>query len=217
MTPTPTPSPTPTPEPTPQPTPTPPPGETPEQKTAREAAEKTAKETKDDKTKAGNDTKAKPYVADELKALIPEGIEYDEQTGKDFVDLVNKYGLPRDAVTDLVGLQNRAVQAHSDANAKLWGDTQDQWRDQVSKDAEIGGDKTTPALANISKLLDKYGKDIPTLRQAFDLTGAGNHPDMVKFLSRVAKDLAEGGPVSGNPSGAPKDQASTLYPNQGKT
>lgn len=150
--------------------------------------------------------------------MIPDGVEHDEALQKDFIDIANKYGIPRSAIAELVGLQNRTVQGYSDASTKMWQDMQTEWQKTVAADPEIGGDKQQAALAGVHKLVEQFGKDIPTLRQSFDMTGAGNNPDIVKFLARIGKQFSEGTPISGGPgSGAPKSQAEILFPNQGKT
>jgi hypothetical protein len=155
--------------------------------------------------------KAEPFTIKDMQ--LPEGLKADEKAQGQFVELVNKYGISREAAKDLVGLQSDLVRRASEANTAAWDQVQDQWRAQVTADSEIGGSKTEGALTSIAKLLDRYGEGIPSLRQTFDYTGAGNHPDIVKFLSRIAKDLTEGGPISGGPpaSGQPRDPADILF------
>lgn len=163
------------------------------------------------------DTVLNPFKLDELPALIPEGMEIDGELGEKFTQLVNDYGVPRDLAGALVDLQTEAMQRASDASSQLWESTQDQWRGEVQADAEIGGPKLQAALADISRSLDEFGKDIPGLREAFDVTGAGNHPAIVKFMARMAAKLNEGRPVSGGPaSGQPRSAAEILFPNQGR-
>jgi len=179
--------------------------ETPEAKAAREAEEA---------TKVANDTKANPFKPEEIK-FSSDDIKVDPAAAGQFVELVNKFGIPRDAVAGLVALQEQTMKAASEAGSAQWNELQETWRAEVSKDAEIGGEKLQPTLGSISKLLDKYGS--PEVRAAFDLTGAGNNPQVIKFLAKVAKDLGEPGPISGQPAAPPRDPASILFPNQGKS
>lgn len=159
------------------------------------------------------DTKTEPFKVEEIK--LPEGFEIDAPVAEKFTGLVNKYGLSREAVNELVSLQTDAMKAASEKGSALWDQTQDQWRAQAEKDPDIGGEKLAPTLSGISKLVDKYGT--PELRGVFDLTGAGNHPEVIKFLNKMVQALpvAEGTAVSGAPAASKKSLEDRLYPTQG--
>lgn len=187
---------------------------------AKTAAEAKAKDEAEAKTKAeaeaaakANDTKATPFKLEEIK--VPEGMSIDEAVSKPFVDIVNKFGLGRDAVSELVALQAKAMNDASEKGSADWNKLQDTWRDEVMKDADIGGAKWQGAQSSIAKVLDEFGT--PELRSALDLTGAGNNPHVVKFLAKIGSKFTEGGFTGGSPGAGPKDAANLLYPDQGKS
>lgn len=180
-----------------------------EKKTADEAKAKTDKEAAD-KAKA-NDTKQTPFKVEELTALIPQGMELDPAVSKDFGDLVNKYGLGRDAVADLVKLQTGLMQSTSEKGSTDWTKTQDEWKATVMKDPDIGGAKNPEVMARVAFLRDAYGKDIPDLKQALDMTGAGNHPAFIKWVNNISQDLVEGTLVSGGQPKAELTLAQKIY------
>jgi hypothetical protein len=179
--------------------------ETPEAKAAREAEEA--------KT-AANDTKKVPFKAEEIK-FSSDDFVVAAPVAEEFVGIVNEHGLPRDVVAKLNGLQEKTMKAASDASSAHWNEMQTAWKNEVSADAEIGGTKTSAVLGSISKIMDEFGT--PELRQALDVTGAGNNPHVIRFLAKVSKELGEGRPISGNPTSAPKTHAELLFPNQGKS
>lgn len=155
---------------------------------------------------------AEPLTKEAL--TFPEGFTADETATGKFLEIANELGLSKEGASKLVGLQAELAKQASEAGSKLWEETQSQWQDQVRADPEIGGTKLQENLGVIAKLLDSHGN--AEVRQAFDITGAGNNPAVIKFLIKVGKELGEGGPVSGRPGTAPSDPASILYPNQGK-
>lgn len=158
-------------------------------------------------------TKDNPFKPEELK--FPDGVIVDEASSKSFVDIVNEFGIPRTAVAKLIDLQQKTMLANSEAGSRDWAKMQEDWAAEVMKDAEIGGQNWPKVQTQIGGLLDKYGS--PELRQAFDLTGAGNNPHVVRFMSKVAAVLSEGGFISTNSAGAgERSPAEILYPNQGK-
>lgn len=158
-----------------------------------------------------NDTKANPFKVEELK--VPEGLQVDEAISKSFVELVNKFGIGRDAAAELVNLQATLAKSASEAGSKAWSDMQDTWRKEALADPDIGGEKLKPAIGAISKVIDQFGS--PELRIAFDLTGAGNNPHVLKFLHKVASVLGEGNFVPGSPGNTPMSAADKLYGKQG--
>lgn len=160
------------------------------------------------------DTKANPFKPEEIKFSNAE-LTIDPEVAGEFSSIVNEFGIPRDAIAKLVALQEKTMSAASEAGSRSWNELQDRWQNEVKADKEIGGPALTANLARIGQLLDTYGS--PEVRAALDLTGAGNNPAIVKFMSKIASALTEGGFVSGNlPSSGPADAASILYPNQGK-
>lgn len=189
-------------------------------KTAFEAKKaedaKTAEATKAEEAKKAeaakaNDTKAIPFKLEEIK--LPEGFVIDETISKPFVEIVNKYGLGRDAVAELTALQATAMKNVSDGGTKAWSAMQEKWTGEVKADPEIGGEKLETTLSSISKVVDKYGS--PEARSAFDITGAGNNPHIIKMLAKMAKELNEGSFVpAGDPTVGKKTAAERMFPNQ---
>lgn len=210
QTPTPTPTPTPTlinqpagdPAPTPTPTPTP----APEPPKPEDSAAP--------KVDPALDTKANPFKAEEIKFSSAD-VTIDPALGDEFAAIVNEHGIPRDVAAKLISLQEKAMLANSETSSRAWTETQDKWAKDVQNDPEIGGTNLAPTMGKIGQLLDTYGS--AEVRQAFDLTGAGNNPHIVKFMSKVANVLSESGFISSAlaPQGE-KSAAEILYPNQGK-
>ncbi len=174
-------------------------------KPSEETAEQKAAKEAEAKNKV---SKENPFKVEELK--LPEGFTIDEPTSKGFVEIVNKFGLPRDAVAELVALQANAMKVASEKGVNDWNALRTEWQSKIKSDPDFGGDKITVNQAAIGQLLTKYGDD--EVRHAFDLTDAGNHPAVFRFLSKIAKDLVEPGPrpVPTPPSPA-RSAADILY------
>lgn len=158
-----------------------------------------------------NDTKLNPFKLEEIK--VPEGMVIDETVTKPFVELINKYGISREASAELVNLQASVMKTASEKGSADWNTLQETWKAQITADTSIGGEKLAPALGLISKAIDKFGS--PETRLAFDLTGAGNNPDIIKFMHKMASNFSEGTfAPAGVPAAKPVDAASIMFPNQ---
>lgn len=154
-----------------------------------------------------------PLTVADIK--LPEGVTADDAITKEFIEILNKDMPVKDRAQALIGLQTKALTTASERGSQEFATLQTQWRDQIAKDPEIGGPKLEGNLANIAKVLDRFGT--PEARLAFDVTGAGNNPHIVKMMANIAKAVTEPGPVppGGNPP-VKRDAAELLYPNQGK-
>jgi hypothetical protein len=154
---------------------------------------------------------------------LPETLKVTDQKEFDALKgVLKETGLPAEKAPKLVEflatkkseLESAALQRQYD----VWDSTQKEWQDKVMADPDVGGDKWPTVSAQLGSLIDEFGKDIPTLRQTLTFTGAGNHPDLVKFLYNVSEALKEGGIVQANKNaaqGKPKSKASRLYDNTG--
>lgn len=171
---------------------------------AKSADENTALKTAHDATKPAP-------VAEAVKAAtvfepiefakavkLPDGFAPVAEQVTEFESILNNPNLSRAQLAQaLVDFQAKNLSALtsglSEKGKTDWETLQTDWRALCQKDPVIGGDKLPLAEAAIGKLLDVYG-DAET-RAIYDLTGAGNHPAMVKFLVKVAAKLNEAGPT----------------------
>jgi hypothetical protein len=162
---------------------------------------------------------AKPTPLTAKDIVLPEGAQgADEPTKEALVSILNKYNVPRAGLEELVNLQIEVMKAASDRTSGLWRETQETWRREISADSQYGGPRLQSNLGQISRLIDGCASNATKLREAFDLTGFGNHPEAIKFFANICrKYLSEGEAVQGQPSATGRTQAEILFPNQGKT
>lgn len=165
----------------------------------------------------GQDAGGTLLTADSIK--LPEGFTAHEPTLGAFIETMNDTTLSREALAQkLVDIQVGMMQEASEAGAKAWNDLQDTWKQEAEKLPDFGGPKLQPTLNSISRLISEFGGDAAAqtgLREAMDLTGAGNHPQVIAFLGRIANKLVkEGSPVTGSPQAGREAQsvAQRLFP-----
>lgn len=160
------------------------------------------------------DTKANPFKVDEIKFSSAD-FAVDPVIGQELTAIVNEHGIPRNAVAALIGLQEKTMLANSEKSSREWDTLQEKWATEAKKDPEIGGDNWAKTHNQLGQLLDKFGS--PEVRQALDVTGAGNHPAIIKFMSKIASQFSESGFISGNSAAdSGLTLAQKMYPNQGK-
>lgn len=147
---------------------------------------------------------------------LPEGMAIPETLAPRLTEVAKEAGLTAAQISALAPIHAQIVSEVAEANIKAYQKTNDDWVAEVKADPTIGGDKLDATLASIGKVLDQYGT--PALRQALAYTGAGNHPEVVRFMAKIASQLNEGSPTrpgsptgdSGKPSGRGPQ---AMYPN----
>lgn len=154
-------------------------------------ADNAAAKAEHDKTKPA--AAAAPAPVDVTKLTLPEGVTLDENATKAFTELATKHNLTQEVAQDLMNLHTAQLQALAAAPMKAWTDLNQSWVDEVKADPVVGGDKLVGVQADIATILDKYGD--PKVREALDMTGAGNHPAMVRTFAKIAAALKEATPV----------------------
>lgn len=156
---------------------------------------------------------AAPLTAQDIQ--LPEGIEVPEEAMTEFLGLMNDAQLSAgERANKLLALQSNFITTALESVGKQiesqWESTQQEWRTQAQALPEIGGAKLPETLATIKKGLDAVGATKETYA-ALDLTGAGNHPEIIRVFHALTKHLAEGRPVSGAPTKGPLSQAEKMF------
>lgn len=181
------------------------------------------------------DKKPEPKAAEgppekyEFKA--PEGYELDTKVIEEASALFKEAGLTQARATKLVDLYSRQMQQSSQASL------------QSVKDMRAGWVKEAKALPNIGnelgpqgKVVQQLGRALDTLvstqaitaklandfKQTLDLTGAGDHPAVIKVIHALTSHFAEGTAVRGGgpskfgqsqPGSERRSAADEIYPN----
>lgn len=167
-----------------------------------EADKESDKESDEAKPDEGDDETQKPFSAKDLK--LPKDFEYDEGIGKRFEGVVAKHGLSGEAAGELAKLYfeligesqskmdkslKAAQKASAEATAKRLADEEAEWLRSSQEDEEIGGLKWKTTRANVDRALRTLkAEPFANLMQG---AGYDNHPEVLRFLSRVGAALAE--------------------------
>lgn len=184
-------------------------GETTQTTAADQSTVVTSTEVKEDanaKTEAkvdegkGDGAKADEPVVYDFK--VPEGIELDVGTSDKFKALATELKLPADSAQKVVDLYAGVRQAE----AQAFADQVKAWGEQVSADKELGN---ADNLAAARKAVDAFGT--PELKSLLNSTGMGNHPEVVRLMSKIGKAISEDTITRGKQGEKPKDAANVLY------
>lgn len=164
---------------------------------------------------------------------LPEGLTLSKETLEAATPIFKELGLSQEAAQKLVSFHADQLKAALPASQEAsYAATRADWSAKTLADADIKA-YSLDGKTGIDAVKIDIGRALGTLdptlakdfKAAMDLTGAGDHPAMVKALWKLSQAIAEGKPVSGagpSPEGQRKPgdaakptPAKSLYPNLG--
>jgi hypothetical protein len=147
---------------------------------------------------------------------LPEGAAIDGESLKAASTLFADSGLSQEEAQKFIDLAVSREQAAARKGVQAFVDLQTKWVSEIKADPDIGGDKFQASIASAARAIDRLA--IPGLREALDLTGAGNNPAIVKAFARIGQMISEDRfrPGNGAPPAAAKSPAEVIYGAQPK-
>ena len=155
-----------------------------------------------------------PAPFDAEKITLPEGMKPDADVLGKFGEIAAKHKVSQEAAQELVNLYHSVAGAQAKQNWDTWQTTQASWVSDVKADGEIGN--LDEVKRTVGRFLDDPAFAGPKTREGFEVTGSGNHPEVIRFIYRLSKALAEGTHVTGNGpvrQAAERSLAERIYPN----
>lgn len=164
----------------------------------------------------GKEPEGDPPADAPLEITLPEGFTVDEATMSKFQEYAKTNGLSKEAAQAAIDMYveqaNTQAETFAKAQQTAWQTTIDTWKGELETDPEFAGDKKTAAFTSIGRAFDSYGA--PGVREAFDLTGAGWNPAIVRTFLNMARALDEGaGVAAGGRTRGPQTPGQALYGN----
>lgn len=145
----------------------------------------------------------------------PEGQELNAEQFTEWQDKARAAGLTQKQFALLTADAVAMVNAMHGKAAETWNDVQRGWLGEIAADREIAG--AAPGTLNdaareaSARVIAAYGGD--DLKQALIMTGAGNHPAVVRAFVAIGKAMAEETNVAGtNASQRRETTLADLYP-----
>lgn len=154
---------------------------------------------------------------------IPEGHTLDAAAIESATPIFRELGLSQEQAQKLVDFYSARVADMNKENEGYMEQMRTEWRNQLKEDKDIGG-KLDAVKVNIGRAFDRMPEAVrEPFKEAMNLTGAGDHPAVIKAMNYFAELVNEGTPVRGDapsPHGQSRtgvdtrpSAASAMYPN----
>nr|DAK40373.1 MAG TPA: putative protease [Caudoviricetes sp.] len=149
-----------------------------------------------------------PGVPDayDFKSIVPEGMEYDEQSAAAFSEVAKKAGLSQEQASSIAAYGMQYMQQGAAAAMQEIAAIRTQWGEDAR--SQLGGQfEVTVAKAAAGR--DALAAKVPGLVDMLNETGAGNRVEMIRLMAAVGELIGEDGGLRGTQAGAEK----SIYPN----
>jgi len=167
----------------------------------------------DPNAKGGNANEAQDGAPETYETFtLPDGVEMDDAARDSFLPVAKQLNLTQEDAQALVNYEAQRVAEYVQTQETDWNNLQTEWRTTTQSDKEIGGAAFDQSVAHAKKFLAAYGNE--NLIEALNTTGMGNHPELIRALSRAGKAMSEDTLAIGGLSNTPKAPEDVLYPNQ---
>lgn len=153
---------------------------------------------------------AKPAAPDTYQPFsLPEGMALDQAALDQFTPVARELGLTQEQAQKLVGLYAGQIQQAQELAGQAWQQQRREWQTAARRDPEFGGAKFDENLALAKRALDQFGG--PELIEALNVTGAGDHPAVLKMFAAVARATGDHKLVSPGASAGPEAMSTAEY------
>jgi len=138
---------------------------------------------------------------------VPDGYGVDETVLSDYQEWAKQNELTQEQAQEGINL----VAKMKEAEVTRWVDQQKAWVEQAKGDSEFGGDKFDQSIAAAVKARDAFGT--PEFNEILNESGLGNHPEMIRYLTRVGQAISEDQHVVvGGADSGQRSRERVLYP-----
>jgi hypothetical protein len=175
----------------------------------------------DPKTEGEGDAPQAAAVPEAYELTTPEGFDgLDEKAVEAATPVFKELGLSNEQANKLMPVAGQfAKSIIEQRDQQLLGTILEQrksWLEEAKADKEIGGTNWDATMQASARALDQLGfpKGSP-LRTALDESGFGNHPEMIRLMSKVGKAVGEDSDFvrsDANAAVKPKDDRELFYP-----
>lgn len=142
----------------------------------------------------------------DFKGIVPEGMDYDEQSAAAFGEIAKKAGLSQEQASTIAAYGMQYMQQGVDAAVQAIRETQEGWAQEAR--TQLGG-QFEATVAKAAAARNALAEKIPGLTAMLNETGAGNRIEMIRLMAAFGDLIGEdGGDRSG---GAGVDKS--IYPN----
>ncbi len=127
-----------------------------------------------------------PKIPPEITLEIPDEFKNFEPQITAYKDVAKTLGLNQNQAQELLNFNHQNFKSEQELRAKQM----QSWANEVKNDAELGGANFENSVMYAVKSLQEYDESGQILKM-LEESGYSNHPEIIRFLSRIGKQNLE--------------------------
>jgi hypothetical protein len=150
-------------------------------------------------------------VPEKYELKLPKNSHLTKEHVDNLMAHAKERGMSNEDAQKLLDRESQAVSGYVADQTKRQGQLRDTWYEQVKNDKELGGDNFKRTSENARRVVDRFASE--HLKQELNKTGLGNHPELLRMMSKIGEAMADDKFVLTTERPAPKKStADVLYP-----
>lgn len=138
-------------------------------------------------------------AAYDFRSIVPEGMEYDEASAKEFGELAKAANLSQEQAGKIAEYGMKYMQKGVAAVQTAIAQQREGWADEARTAL---GNQFDATVARAAGAIDRLSTKVPGLRDMLNETGAGNRTEMIQLLAAVGSLIGEDDGHSGGLNGS---------------
>jgi len=162
-------------------------------KTGEEKAESTETAAVDESSKADETVEV-----EEIKLEAIEDSKLTDADVKRIEAFAKDRGLNNEAANELLKNESKSIDDYAASQLEKFEAIQEGWVSEIKSDKEFGGEKFSETAEFSKRAAERFLSE--DFREALDVSGWGNHPELVKGFARIGRAMENDGFVHGKSS-----------------
>lgn len=131
----------------------------------------------------------------DLDIKLPEESSFDDKFLESFKGYAKELGLNKDQAQALIERENKLVIESQQNQIEQQQNLVKEWLENSRSDKEYGGQAFDENVSAAKKVVERFGSE--EFKAALSETGLGNHPELIRFVYRISKEMNQGEFVRG--------------------
>ena len=132
----------------------------------------------------------------EIKIGLPEKTYLEAKDLEDIKALAKEHGLTNKQTQALINKQSDKMESFVNTQVENFKQKIAGYETSIKTDKELGGEKYNQSVSLAQRVVERYGNE--SLKNEFNQTGFGSHPEVIRMLSRIGRQMGDDQLISPN-------------------
>lgn len=141
---------------------------------------------------AGLNTQPKDdkVIPEKYDLKLPDGSLLDADHLDSISSLAKEKKLSNEEAQAILERDHAVLSAFEDRKRQEAEVMKDEWAKSAQSDKEYGGEKYKESIALARRVLNQFGSN--ALKEQLNSSGLGNHPELIRLMVRIGKEISAG-------------------------